>query len=195
MELDHRITFFLYSGDIAYGAILADIAQLTIYVIPVILLAMLFLPKYRLTGLKIGTVALFSWIIFSQLIGTIIFERYGFRLRPFADRGFTELFFEQPMKAFPSDHAAVFAAVTICLFVYHYRKLGWAVLAISLIGSLARVMVGFHWAGDIVGGWLIGAFSFLLFWSVDELFTSVGKKLLQFVRLAPRDLVGQDGSS
>jgi len=178
-ELDRQITDFFYRGASSHQALYAWTAQLTIYVVPVILLGMLFFPRSRLSGLKIGFAALVAWLVLSQLIGYISFHYWGFRLRPFAQSGLKELFFERPDKAFPSDHAAVLAAVAGGLFVYRERKLAWPMLIIALIGSLARVLVGFHWAGDIVAGWLIGLLVIGVVWSLDDLANKIANWLIK----------------
>lgn len=57
--------------------------------------------------------------------------------------------------AFPSGHAAVAAAVATVLWVYYprYRVLAvglWAAVAVGLLGAY------YHFAGDVVGGTLLG---------------------------------------
>jgi len=185
-ELDRQITEFFYRGSSSHQAIYAWIAQLTIYLVPVILLVMLIFPRTRLASLKIGGAALIAWLIFSQLIGYVCFHYWGFRLRPFAGQGLSELFFERPDKAFPSDHAAVLAALTAGLFIYRQKKLGWLMLVVALVGSLTRVMIGFHWAGDIVTGWLIGLLAIGLVWSLDDLANKIGNFLLKIIGLGKK---------
>ena len=73
--------------------------------------------------------------------------------------------------AFPSGHANN-AAVVYILFIMlvpQARHLGWQSLAamMILLTGLSRIMLGVHWASDIVGGTLLGAaFALLGAWWV-----------------------------
>lgn len=64
--------------------------------------------------------------------------------------------------AFPSDHAAMFAVVTVGVFLVS-RFWGWVALAVNLFFVVLRIGVGFHWPSDMLAGELIGiAMVFLL---------------------------------
>ena len=76
--------------------------------------------------------------------------------RPFAALDFTPLVLgENPLAAFPSAHATVFAALGMTIFLQNRRIGKWLLLAALLIG-LARIMVGVHWPSDILAGFLLG---------------------------------------
>ena len=53
---------------------------------------------------------------------------------------------------------------------------------VTLLSSFARVTVGFHWAGDIVGGWLIGAIGFGLLVIFDHPLQKLLEKIWAIVR-------------
>lgn len=182
-KLDNQLTEFFYSLGLHHASFYAYTAQLTIYLVPIILVILLFLPQKRLTSLKVGGGALIAWLVLSQLIGYVCFYYWGFRLRPFTEHGITELFFERPEKAFPSDHAAVLAVMTIGLFVYKEKRLGYLMLMVALVGSLTRVLAGFHWVGDILAGWLIGLLTVGIVWSLDDLANKIGKWLLRISQI------------
>ena len=56
---------------------------------------------------------------------------------------------------FPSDHAT--AAFAIATVVYRYdRRAGAAALAAAALLALARVVVGVHYLGDVLGGAALG---------------------------------------
>lgn len=57
--------------------------------------------------------------------------------------------------SFPSDHAAMFAVITVGVFSVH-RKAGWCALVIACYFALLRIGVGFHWPKDMLVGALIG---------------------------------------
>jgi membrane-associated phospholipid phosphatase len=63
--------------------------------------------------------------------------------------------------AFPSDHAAMFAVVTVSVFSIN-RWAGWMALVVSLYFSALRIGIGFHWPSDMFVGALIGVLITLL---------------------------------
>lgn len=159
LELDSRLTGWLYlSLPESTGKLLFVAAGALIYLLPLLLIVLFFRSiRDRLVSIKITLAVIFAWQVLSKLIGTVLYTNYGFRDRPFFTRGGqTELFFEQPEKAFPSDHAAVFAATATILYGMGYKKAGHAALVIGLVSTMSRVMIGFHWFGDIVGGVIVG---------------------------------------
>ncbi len=175
LGLDQTITEFLYYQSAAEGfqRVLFVAASLIIYLIPIVLLVLFWRShRDRIVALKITTAAALAWKVMSNLLGQFLYNGYGFRDRPFAEGGFPELFFERPEKAFPSDHAAVLAVMVISLFVYRYPKLGWVFLVLGLISSLSRVVIGFHWFGDVVGGYLVGALAVGVIWLFDRPLTN-----------------------
>lgn len=189
LELDKSITFWLYRSETlsAQGEkLLYFVASYFIYSLPLIVLYLFFYSyKDRLNAIKIFIFSVFSWKVISLLVGTILYGVYEFRDRPFASLGIQELLFEQPEKAFPSDHAAVLATATVCFFYYKYPRLGWLFLIGGvLISSLARVAIGFHWFGDVVGGWLIGLIAFGLLAIFDRQISFVLDKIFLFKRNA-----------
>lgn len=181
LQLDDRITFWLYRGDQMSQAAqqgLFFMASGLIYALP-ILLAVLFFRSIRdrITSIKLTLAAGLAWQVLSSSIGGFLYNHYQFRDRPFTSRGLQELLFERPQKAFPSDHSAVIMAIGLGLLYYKYPKLGWAFLSIGIISSLARVVIGFHYFGDVLGGWLLGATAIGLVILLDRPVTAVINKI------------------
>lgn len=173
---DQTITNFLYLEVASQGVknALFIVASGFIYLIPIVLLWMFFRSyKDKLSSMKIFAGVVIAWGIFTKVTGDILYINFGFRDRPFAESGLSELFFEQPQQAFPSDHSAVLAVVILSLFVYKYPKLGYLFLIGGVAGSLARVAIGFHWFGDVVAGWLLGALAVGVIWMFDKPLTKV----------------------
>lgn len=65
--------------------------------------------------------------------------------------------------SFPSDHAAAAFAIAVAVFLVH-RRIGLVVLATALVVAYARVYVGAHYPGDVLGGAIIGAVVTLILW-------------------------------
>jgi membrane-associated phospholipid phosphatase len=60
--------------------------------------------------------------------------------------------------SFPSDHGAACSAIT-AVFFYYFPVLGVAFMLITFLNGCARVILGYHYPIDILGGWLLGIFS------------------------------------
>jgi membrane-associated phospholipid phosphatase len=161
LQLDDRITFWLYRGDQMSQAAQKGLfftASGLIYALPLLLAIFFFRSaRDRIASIKLALAAGLAWQVLSSSIGGFLYSHYHFRDRPFTSRGLQELLFERPQKAFPSDHSAVIMAIGLGLIYYKYPKLGWVFLSVGMISSLARVVIGFHYFGDVLGGWLLGA--------------------------------------
>ncbi len=63
--------------------------------------------------------------------------------------------------SYPSGHATSAAAVYLLLAWFapaRWRPLGWALAAaMILLNGFSRIMLGVHWASDVVGGTMLGA--------------------------------------
>lgn len=57
--------------------------------------------------------------------------------------------------SFPSDHATAAFALAVAVFAYH-RRAGWLMIGVASVLAIARVAVGTHYPGDVVGGALLG---------------------------------------
>lgn len=185
LELDKTLTHKLFIGqslsplgaDLLYG-----LASVFIYALPIILLVLFFRTKTdRSNAVKITLIALIAWQVLSKFVSYYLYTHYGFRQRPFADMGIQELFFEQPAKAFPSDHSAVIMAVAVALFIYKYRRLAWFFLIGGVISTFGRVLIGFHFIGDILGGYVIGLLAVGLVYLADKPLTNLINKCEEFL--------------
>lgn len=171
LALDQNLTEKLYhftQNSAVNQRVAYDVATYLIYLLPILLLALFWKKDSRVESAKIFLMTLVTWVGFNKLIGNFLYGHYGFRDRPFAHHGLSELLFEQPQKAFPSDHAAVFMFVTLALFYYKKPRWGWIFAGAMVLSSLARVAVGFHYVGDIIGGWAVGVIGFGLLVLIDK---------------------------
>lgn len=82
------------------------------------------------------------------------------RPRPYEVLNFDPLFLSGN-PAFPSGHAAFLFALAFSVFLFN-KKIGWLFIALSLLVGVGRILSGVHWPLDIVGGFLIAFFVFLL---------------------------------
>ncbi len=58
--------------------------------------------------------------------------------------------------SFPSDHAILVFAVAAVVFAWD-RRWGSAMIAFALLTAFARVFVGMHYPGDVIGGAVLGS--------------------------------------
>jgi len=180
LALDQSLTNTLYDltrSNPEWQRLIYAVATYLIFLIPLMLVWLATKPTTRLLAAKMFTGAIITWLVINKLTGQFFYTQFNFRDRPFALTGVKELLFEQPQKSFPSDHAAILLFVTLALFYYRQRVWAWLFLAVTLISSLARVMVGFHWVGDILGGWLVGLIGFGLVVWLDRPLTRIGQKI------------------
>jgi len=173
LALDERLTLALFNWGSAHTAVqtlFLAIAVVAVYALPVVLIWLFWRNQAadRRTVAKIFIAVVISWRIFSQALGAFLYGQYGFRDRPFALEGLREFFFERPEKAFPSDHAVVLTVVVLLLFRFGYPKLGgWFIIAL-LLTALGRVVVGFHFLGDVLGGVGLGLVTYALMLALDR---------------------------
>jgi len=78
--------------------------------------------------------------------------------RPFLELGFAPLIEPSDSFSFPSGHAAIFFALAFSLWLIN-KKWGIFFFAAAILIGLGRVFVGVHWPLDIIGGFLVSAFS------------------------------------
>lgn len=106
----------------------------------------------------------------SSFFLNIILKQLFARERPNILRLVSESFY-----SFPSGHAMVNMALYSILIIYAYKliknkKLKYSIYAIltSLIFAIGftRIYLGVHYAGDIIGGWLIGFVVSIIVYSI-----------------------------
>ena len=98
--------------------------------------------------------------IVASLVAWLVSEgsKYIFHtVRPFVVSGIEPLTLTWPRDpAFPSTHTAITFALSVTIF-FHHKKIGFAMLLMSLAIGIARVAAGVHYPIDILGGAVIGS--------------------------------------
>jgi undecaprenyl-diphosphatase len=69
--------------------------------------------------------------------------------RPFVVDHFTPLVAHSPDNGFPSDHVLMVSAIAAVLYFFN-RKIGLALLVISILVAISRVYVGVHHPIDVI---------------------------------------------
>jgi undecaprenyl-diphosphatase len=98
------------------------------------------------------------------LLGNSIVAAIWTRSRPFVShRATVHLLVHHAADAsFPSDHSAALTAITVCMVCSRQRVIGGLFALWTVLVGIARVYVGEHYPGDILGGWVVGIAAGLL---------------------------------
>ena len=90
--------------------------------------------------------------------GRFLATALPFRLRPKFDPAVVDLITTprfSEWSSFPSDHAVLFFSLALCFLMINRVAGVLALLHATLIVSLPRIILGFHWPSDILGGFFI----------------------------------------
>src|SRR3954454_10937342 len=136
----------------------AKFLALNLPAILVVLVALTFLVPWararrqRRSGAVLATAAAGLSLLINQPIAHLVE-----RTRPYlAHPGHAHLLIARSHDpSFPSDHAAGAFALAAGVWLYD-RLLGSLVLVLAVVVSVARVYVGTHYPGDVLGGAMIG---------------------------------------
>jgi undecaprenyl-diphosphatase len=83
------------------------------------------------------------------------------RPRPYLSHTVNQLIQPSLDTSFPSDHAILGFAVAVMVWRYN-RRAGMALLALATVMAIARVFVGAHYPGDVLGGAVLGTLTSLV---------------------------------
>lgn len=106
------------------------------------------------------------------------------RPRPYLSHAVNQLIPPSLDTSFPSDHAILGFAVAVMVWRYN-RRAGTALLVLATLMAIARVFVGAHYPGDVLGGAILGALTAAALASLSER-RRVADKLDAFFRVLGR---------
>jgi undecaprenyl-diphosphatase len=119
-----------------------------------------FNPAFESDKKPIVVLVAISFVIARFVVVSLIALVYE-RKRPYQTYNFSPLtskFFSFQTKrfnSFPSGHAAAFFSIATTVYFFA-PVLGIILIAMAILTSIARVVLGYHWLSDIFMGMLIG---------------------------------------
>jgi len=170
LSIDHFLAEYFYnyfSVNLGQSDFLVLLAKWLIFLIPLLLLLLWFYKKNYQNLLRATFSGLFGWMIINRFI-----SYFFYRPRPFSESllGKKEFLFLRPDYSFPSDHATFLSGITFSFLLFKEKKLFIIFLAVTILISLSRFLVGVHYLSDILAGWLVGLISAFIVKSIDDLF-------------------------
>lgn len=112
---------------------------------------------------RIEATALVGVVMTAIAVGRMTANMLPYRPRPFVNPDVAGEFVQQDAwlqdwSSFPSDHAMIFGAFAVAV-IHIAPRLGWSLLGLHavLLVSLPRVLVGKHYASDVLAGLAVGA--------------------------------------
>ncbi len=174
--MNETIFNFFYSLAHQSSYLDALIVFIAVYYGWIILVALfLYLIEHedKRTGMRDLVVVLVSAGIALAL--ALSFKNFFHTLRPFDVLPWVHPLTLETDHAFPSGHATFFMALASALWFYHKRLALFFGLSSIFIG-IARIAVGVHWPGDILGGLFLGV---LIGTTTSHLFSSLSSRQKQ----------------
>lgn len=98
--------------------------------------------------------SVFFSVFFAYILAAIL-KMIFHTSRPFTELPNVFALFPETGFAFPSGHAAFFAALGISIFFTH-KKVGYVFMFFALLVGIARITAGVHFPIDILGGFILG---------------------------------------
>ena len=123
-------------------------------------LVWLLLARLRTDGLRTaarGALWPVAALILSYLLGLVAAALHP-EARPFTTHPQVHpLIAHHPGQAFPSDHTTAAFAIGLVVLAFLSRRVGLLLLAAAIVIGFARVYVGVHYPGDILGSLVVSA--------------------------------------
>lgn len=137
-------------------------AEYSTYLVPVFLVYLWFaFPKLREVSLRTAVTGLIGWKVIAPIIAHFYFRERPVDLNILGEK---EILFKRPDYSFPSDHAIFLFSIATGFYLAGYKQLALVLYLAAIIISLARVVVGVHFLGDVIVGAIIGIFIAWLAW-------------------------------
>lgn len=162
VRADESVFQFFHRWDSFVPGLWQAIAVYGIYFVPLILIWFWF-ARRRETALFAFIAGIAAWLGLNRLVSHFVFRQrpedfYHYALIK------QEGLFHRPGSSFPSDHTAFLTAIGMIFLLADQPGPAWAVFILEFFVVVGRVVVGFHWPGDILAGVLVGVVTAYILW-------------------------------
>ncbi|MEC8891212.1 MAG: phosphatase PAP2 family protein [Chloroflexota bacterium] len=115
-------------------------------------------------------------------LSILLINQLFFRERPFTANEVTLIFYAPTDSSFPSNTAAGTLGIALPFIFSRTKSTGLILIGMSFTFSLARVYVGVHYPGDIIGGYLASLLTFPVSITILKVFRPLQDKVLKTMR-------------
>ena len=115
-------------------------------------------------------------------LSILIINQLFFRERPFTSNEVNLIFYAPTDSSFPSNTAAGTLGIALPFIFSRGKSTGLTLLGMSFMLSLARVYVGVHYPGDIIGGYMASLLTFPVSITIMKVSKPLQNKILKTMR-------------
>ena len=115
-------------------------------------------------------------------LSILIINQLFFRERPFTSNEVNLIFYAPTDSSFPSNTAAGTLGIALPFIFSRGKSTGLTLLEMSFMLSLARVYVGVHYPGDIIGGYMASLLTFPVSITIMKVSKPLQNKILKTMR-------------
>ena len=115
-------------------------------------------------------------------LSILIINQLIFRERPFTSNEVNLIFYTPTDSSFPSNTAAGTLGIALPFIFSRGKSTGLILLGMSFTLSLARVYVGVHYPGDIIGGYMTSLLTFPVSLTILKVSRPLQNKVLKTMR-------------
>ena len=115
-------------------------------------------------------------------LSILIINQLIFRERPFTSNEVNLIFYAPTDSSFPSNTAAGTLGIALPFIFSRGKSTGLILLGMSFTLSLARVYVGVHYPGDIIGGYMTSLLTFPVSITILKVSRPLQNKVLKTMR-------------
>ena len=115
-------------------------------------------------------------------LSILIINQLIFRERPFTSNEVNLIFYAPTDSSFPSNTAAGTLGIALPFIFSRSKSTGLILLGMSFTLSLARVYVGVHYPGDIIGGYMTSLLTFPVSLTILKISRPLQNKVLKTMR-------------
>ena len=115
-------------------------------------------------------------------LSILIINQLIFRERPFTSNEVNLIFYAPTDSSFPSNTAAGTLGIALPFIFSRGKSTGLILLGMSFTLSLARVYVGVHYPGDIIGGYMTSLLAFPISVTILKVCRPLQNKVLKTMR-------------